>query len=219
MHTKLQKEGVLLVVSVGLLVLFLSLYLKGSSLVETVNHAGAVGATILHSSTLTYVMFFVTTLGEVVPALLFGMLLVLIFLLRQDYVTAFFITTTLSIGTILLFILKEIIAAPRPVYALFLEESYAFPSGHATIAVLFAVILALVFSPHALIKKYIFQIFLALFAALIGLSRVYFGVHTIWDIATGFLLALSVAVLCKVFTDLLVPRLHRNSSPSRSELE
>jgi membrane-associated phospholipid phosphatase len=92
-------------------------------------------------------------------------------------------------------VLKFLIHTPRPplalqnVTSLFIENGYAFPSGHTTFFT------ALAFSIYFLHKKagYVFMIF----ALLIGLARITAGVHFPIDILGGFVLGAIVAYFIK----------------------
>ena len=87
--------------------------------------------------------------------------------------------------------LKDWTARPRPPYALeaYHPLLYSFPSGHATMAAVFfgfaAYALALRQSRH---QRHAIYIAAAAIIVLIGLSRLYLGVHYASDILAGWLL-------------------------------
>jgi undecaprenyl-diphosphatase len=87
------------------------------------------------------------------------------------------------------FILKMITARPRPLDALMPENDFSFPSGHATIAVAFYGFL--VFMIIHYYKQFVWKNMLLslgmIIILLIGLSRLYLGVHYLSDIAAGYL--------------------------------
>jgi membrane protein DedA with SNARE-associated domain/membrane-associated phospholipid phosphatase len=79
---------------------------------------------------------------------------------------------------------------PRPTLAVYLEHSYSFPSGHATIAVAFygfAAYLLMHFVRNWNTKINILFTALVLILA-IGFSRIYLGVHYLSDIWSGYLI-------------------------------
>lgn len=95
--------------------------------------------------------------------------------------------------------LKEAVARPRPEDAMFQATSFSFPSGHAANGswYLFLALLAVHLAremkrPHLLILA------AALFCLLIGLSRVYLGVHYLSDVIGGWALALAAFSLWTV---------------------
>lgn len=89
-----------------------------------------------------------------------------------------------------MYLLKHFIARPRPVGGLVLETSASFPSNHSVIAVAFYGFIF--YCLIALVKKTWQRFFgyfcFVLFVALIGLSRLYLGVHYFSDVIGGFLL-------------------------------
>lgn len=77
----------------------------------------------------------------------------------------------------------------RPEFAVYLENSFSFPSGHATIAVAIYGFLGYLFirATHSWSHKVNLFFATAVLALLIGFSRVYLGVHYISDIWSGYL--------------------------------
>jgi membrane protein DedA with SNARE-associated domain len=78
----------------------------------------------------------------------------------------------------------------RPESALFVENSYSFPSGHSTMAVAFYGYLAYIFLRTREGKKKKINVIIAAFLLifLIGFSRMYLGLHFLSDIIGGYLL-------------------------------
>ncbi len=79
---------------------------------------------------------------------------------------------------------------PRPVEAVLLENSYSFPSGHATIAVAFYGFLAYILIRSSDTWKHRVNLFFAclVLILLIGLSRIMLGVHYLSDVLGGYLI-------------------------------
>jgi len=97
----------------------------------------------------------------------------------------------LSAGLVV-YILKILIARPRPLLSLIEESSYSFPSGHATI--MFALLPIFISS----FKEY--KYFWLFFALLISFSRIYLGVHYLSDVIGGIIMGLIVGTnIIKVF--------------------
>lgn len=107
-------------------------------------------------------------------------------------------------------LLKDLFARPRPdvVTHLVAVQSQSFPSGHsfmsATIYLTLCTFLAFT-TGRAREKLYIMCIGL-LIAGLVGLSRIYLGVHYPSDVVAGWLMGLTWATLCLVFGRWLVNR-------------
>ncbi|MDB5188533.1 MAG: phosphatase family protein [Candidatus Nomurabacteria bacterium] len=92
-----------------------------------------------------------------------------------------------SLATITSSIIKILVAYPRPFKTLTdlhvlitLPDSYSFPSGHATFTMALAVV---VYANHRRLGTLLFA-----FAFVVGLSRVYVGVHYPIDVGVGFLI-------------------------------
>ena len=104
----------------------------------------------------------------------------------QCYIIPFWITMISGIGTT--FLLKLLVARPRPLDALILESDYSFPSGHATIAVTFYGFLFYILSQHADKKwRNILLLCGIILILMVGLSRLYLGVHYVSDVVAGYL--------------------------------
>ncbi len=103
-------------------------------------------------------------------------------------------------GTGLLSLLKSWFARPRPtvVPPLATEISASFPSGHAMMSTVIILTIGLLLNSHAAQRRQ--QIYLFGFAAmtvgLIGVSRVYLGVHYPTDVAAGWAAGTAWALLC-----------------------
>lgn len=90
-------------------------------------------------------------------------------------------------------IIKALVKRPRPpqIYHLVKETNYSFPSGHSMSAIIGYGLLVLEVQKSSLKYKKVIEIFLITMIFLIGLSRIYLGVHYFSDVIGGFLLSLS----------------------------
>ena len=139
---------------------------------------------------LTTVMRVFSFLGSVGWVTFFGVLVVgvcLYFKLRR--MAAFLAIAVIGAGT-LDYVLKLTFHRPRPL-AFFgtSPSSFSFPSGHALGSFCFYGILAAVLSERTVGRKSKFLIWLAaaLLVGMIGLSRIYLGVHYPSDVIAGYL--------------------------------
>ena len=106
---------------------------------------------------------------------------------RRYYLLGFY---TSILGSELLTIAgKYAFARERPSTALFHESLYSFPSGHATISVAFyGFVLYTFFRETPTFRSKLNLFFIALTVIiLIGMSRIYFGVHYVSDVWAGYL--------------------------------
>ncbi len=90
-------------------------------------------------------------------------------------------------SSITVFLLKFIFNVPRPLESYYYESLPAFPSGHAAAA---AALYGFVFftiwkhEKHPIKNKSL--LLLSLLIALIGISRIYLGVHYVTDVIVGY---------------------------------
>ncbi len=121
-------------------------------------------------------------------------------LLQGTYRTALFVLVATTGGSLLNTGLKEVFQRPRPEVVPHLREvmSLSFPSGHAmTSAAVYLTLGALLMriTERRLTKLYCMGIAMLL-TALVGVSRVYLGVHYPTDVLAGWLAGMSWALLC-----------------------
>lgn len=95
--------------------------------------------------------------------------------------------------------LKEAVARPRPEGGLVATSSLSFPSGHAANAAWYVFISLLVVYLAPLRHPRLLLAVATIFCLLIGLSRIYLGVHYFSDIIGGWALALAAFTLWPVF--------------------
>lgn len=92
---------------------------------------------------------------------------------------------------------------PRPELAMYVEHSFSFPSGHATIAVAFygfAGYLLMRFAPGW--KRKVNILFTTIFIIMaIGFSRIYLGVHYISDVWSGYLVGAIWLIIAISFSE------------------
>jgi len=119
-------------------------------------------------------------------------LITLFLLLRKEYRHArvfVLCSAGLAVSTVLI---KGLIGASRPLGGLVEVTGYGFPSGHAAGALFLALCIATLVYTHlssAFLRGMVYGITLGT-ALMIGISRVYFGVHTPLQVVAGFALAL-----------------------------
>ena len=90
------------------------------------------------------------------------------------------------------------------------DAGWAFPSGHATQSISFygmlAVVLIVWYAPN---RRLLFVVGAALIAFVVGVSRIYLGVHWLTDVFGGYALGLAWLAVVMVTTILLEGRSQR----------
>lgn len=123
--------------------------------------------------------------------------LILIIVIKDKKIKISLVINLLGV-TIINNLIKVIVARPRPdINRLVRETGYSFPSGHSITSMVFYGYLVY------LIYKYIdnkkikipLMIFLIILIPIIGLSRIYLGVHYTSDVLCGFLLGIVYLIL------------------------
>lgn len=148
----------------------------------------------LISDQLTGSMYAITQLSSVTLMKIAYPLLIGILVLFKFYRKALFTFVAGTGGLLIIYVMKMFFERPRPPYPiLYREESFSFPSGHATFSFIFYGTLAYFIWLTDLPKvwKYIAMTFLVSLSLAIGFSRVYLHVHYASDVLGGFCLGYS----------------------------
>lgn len=142
------------------------------------------------SPALTILMQIASFLGSTVFLTIFGVGIFITFWLLKRHRAATLFAITMAGASILLFTLKNGFqrTRPEPFFETLLPTSYSFPSGHSLLSFCFYGALAAIIT--ARIERRLFRVIVwtcaALLVALIGLSRVYLGVHYPSDVLAGY---------------------------------
>lgn len=144
--------------------------------------------TITHSSTL--LVLFVVVVG--------------FFLGRKWYIEAGLLALMGLIDVLLVLSLKNLYQRPRPsIRHLVTETGYSFPSAHSLVLML--MVGSMIIIAHQRISRksvrYLVEFLLGLAIFLIGLSRIYLGVHYPTDVIASFILGYGVLNLVYPFYD------------------
>ncbi len=139
---------------------------------------------------LTKMMVDITALGGVTVLTLLVTLVVVYLALRQKYRTALFVTASILGGWALSSAMKLGIARPRPEVVQHLVEvtDMSFPSGHAMLSAITYLTLGAMLSrlEERASLRYFFPLVAVVLTLIIGLSRIYLGVHYPTDVLGGW---------------------------------
>lgn len=142
----------------------------------------------------TTIVKIITNIGGPVIITIICLVLLLLHATRKKYGVPVFVTVATSF--ILNCILKNIFLRPRPdVLRLVTETSYSFPSGHSMVNASLYTILVLLLLKNSSKKgkTIILSISFVILFLLIGISRIYLGVHYLGDVLAGWILGVLVA--------------------------
>ncbi|EFQ58233.1 phosphatase PAP2 family protein [Streptococcus downei] len=144
--------------------------------------------TITHSSTL--LVLFVVVAG--------------FFIGRKWYIEAGLLAFMGVVDLVLVLTLKNLYQRPRPsIKHLVVETGYSFPSAHSLVLML--IVGSMIIIAHQRIKRkdarYLVEFLLGLAILLIGLSRIYLGVHYPTDVLASFVLGYGILNLVFPFYD------------------
>lgn len=143
------------------------------------------------SDQLTIFAKIITNIASPVVLLLVAVILFVVVKEKKD---KYSIVCNLFISIALNFVIKNIIQRPRPIgYRLIDESGYSFPSGHSMVSMAFYGYLIYIINKNVKNKYVRIISSIAIFSLiiLIGLSRIYLGVHYTSDVIGGFVVALS----------------------------
>lgn len=150
----------------------------------------------IRNEKLTMFWKFITHSGDSEIVIMLGIVLLLVKSLRNKYGVKFAIAALSS--TAIYQGMKYIFQRPRPDIALRLieESGYSFPSGHSMNCLVSYGILAYLLLRYCENRKLakLLSVGLGLIVILIGLSRVYVGVHFPTDVIGGWSLGIAVLV-------------------------
>lgn len=142
----------------------------------------------------------VTALGSAVFLTMLTAGVVIFLLVAGKWQLALFVTAAVGGGQILSTLLKLGVDRPRPelVSHLMVETSMSFPSGHAMMSAVTYLTLGSLLArivPQRRLKIY-FMTVAVLLTLMVGISRIYLGVHWPSDVLAGWLAGLAWAIAC-----------------------
>lgn len=152
-------------------------------------------STFLISDFATPIAKFITNFGG---AIFIAMVAIFLAIIIKNKKIAISILANLVIITGLNQLLKRILQRARPTeYRIIQETGYSFPSGHSMISMAFYGYLIYLIYKNVKNKyiKWISISLLSILICLIGISRIYLGVHYTSDVLGGFLISISYLVI------------------------
>lgn len=147
------------------------------------------------NDTLTNIMKVITSFAN--PLTIVSLCLASLLSLIWKYKASIYLIIVTIISTVFNFLTKNIVLRNRPDHLRLIEETgYSFPSGHAMGSIAFYGFIIFLLSKSKINKylKIFLSIIIGLTIFLIGISRIYVGVHYPSDIIGGFLLGYIILI-------------------------
>ncbi len=141
---------------------------------------------------------FITNFGGVIGLIIIAAIVSWVLIIKKKKLMGILIWVNLASSALLNQILKRLVQRPRPTeYRLIEENGYSFPSGHSMVsAAFYGFFIYLIFknvkNKHI---KWGSITFLSVLIFLIGISRIYLGVHYTSDVMAGFVISISYLVI------------------------
>ena len=136
-----------------------------------------------------YPMIMITNIGYwYVPVILILLLLVI----YKNKIYFYLMTFIYSFSGIVSFLAKELIGRERPDSSLInMPSSYSFPSGHMLTSICFFFALSYILSLKLeKVERIMFIGIFTILSLLVGISRIYLGVHYFSDVVGGLILSI-----------------------------
>jgi undecaprenyl-diphosphatase len=142
----------------------------------------------------------VSSLGSVTVLSLIALMGAGYLLIRRHWTAAVYLLGALGGGMALVQLLKALFPRDRPpdAYRLLPVINSSFPSGHAALSAIAFLTIAALFAralPQRRLKLYVLGVGVLL-SLIVGLSRIYLGVHWTTDVLAGWSLGAAWATLC-----------------------
>jgi undecaprenyl-diphosphatase len=165
----------------------------------------------------------ITSLGGVTVLSLLTVFTVVYLLLVRKRVTALLVVISIAGGWLISSMLKLGVARPRPDLVPHLVEvnDLSFPSGHAMLSAVTYLTLGLLLAQTQSSKaaRYYFVIVAVFLTLLIGISRLFLGVHFPTDVLGGWCAGSAWACLCWLAGRRLIPQSERSEITLRHSPE
>jgi len=146
---------------------------------------------LITTPTLTVIMEFMTKIGGPIILPTLSVIYAIYLLVKKQYFNLFLTASTLATGLLVVELLKSHYLRIRPA-GLILESGSSFPSGHAAMSMMLAVLISYItlqyIKPNW--KKNFYMTIVYSGSIVIGFSRIYLGVHWASDVVAGLLLGI-----------------------------
>lgn len=208
MMDKIKKYGKWVICGIGIVIFITMIVLLLTGNVTSLDNS--IYNTIISSKSdaMTMFMTIITMMCDTEFIIVATLLLVL---LIKNKKMGGMIASNVVLCSVINTIIKHIFLRPRPVGIKLIEQGgYSFPSGHSMMAVAFyGLLIYIIWNTK---RRNIWKIFtttlLVILILLVGISRIYVGVHFASDVIAGLSISLSYLI---IFIELLYKRVIKKS--------
>lgn len=149
---------------------------------------------------LTKFLYVITTIASSIGVIVLLIITFIIFKKRQVLSDFKYVFINVFSGLLLMLIFKNTIRRTRPVWIWIKESGFSYPSGHTITAVMFyGTLMLLIYKNVRGPKRYILITLFSMMIFLVGISRIYFGVHYLTDVIASTILGSIVIIISSLF--------------------
>lgn len=150
----------------------------------------------LKSEFITKFLYVITSMASTIGIIILLILMLIIFAKKKKLTSFKYVIGNVSLGVILMQVLKHIIKRPRPVWKWIKQGGFSYPSGHTISAVLlYGTLILLINKKYDGKYKKLFIFISILMIILTGISRIYFGVHYLTDVLASIVLGTIILLI------------------------
>lgn len=154
----------------------------------------------IKGNVITKFLYLITNLASTVGIFALLGITSVIFLKHKSFSDFKYVIANVSIGVVLMGIIKNIIKRVRPSWKWIVQGGFSYPSGHTISAfLLYGTLILLVYKKvHGKFRKPLLVCF-SLMIILTGLSRIYFGAHYLTDVIASLILGAIILIISNMF--------------------
>ncbi len=144
----------------------------------------------------TSILYVITQLASTKGIIILLFIIGILFLVRKYFSDFKYVIVNVSIGVILMQVLKNIIERSRPSWKWIVQGGFSYPSGHTISALLLygTLILLVLKKVNGKYKKLLVALF-SIMIVLTGISRIYFGAHYLTDVLASLILGTIILII------------------------
>lgn len=151
---------------------------------------------------LSKILFVITNIGSTIGTVIVLIITCIIFLKRKIFSDFKYVFLNVSVGVILMQVIKSLIRRVRPSWKWIVQGGFSYPSGHTITAILFYGTLVLLVNKKLKGKyKTILTVLFSLMIFLIAISRIYFGAHYLTDVLASIILGSVILIISNSLMD------------------